>query len=71
MTWTILVLILGIALYVFNGKLVKQDPKKASAKSEYMKKAQPEMERIEKKYAGKDQNDQQVMLQKSQEMMMV
>ena len=39
MTWTILVLILGIALYVFNGKLVKQDPKKASAKSEYMKKA--------------------------------
>lgn len=39
MTWTILVLILGIALYVFNGKLVKQDAKKTSAKSEYMKKA--------------------------------
>ena len=45
--------------------------RKTAMQSEYMKKAQPEMERIEKKYAGKDQNDQQVMLQKSQEMMMV
>ena len=39
MTWTILVLILGIALYVFNGKLVKQDAKKPSAMSIYLKKA--------------------------------
>ena len=39
--------------------------------SEYMKKAQPEMERIEKKYANKDQNDRDVMMQKSQEMMAV
>ena len=39
MTWTILVLILGIALYVFNGKLVKQDAKKPSAMSVYLKKA--------------------------------
>lgn len=45
--------------------------RKTAMQSEYMKKAQPEMERIEKKYANKDQNDQQVMLQKSQEMMMV
>ena len=45
--------------------------RKTAMQSEYMKKAQPEMERIEKKYAGKDQNDQQVMMQKSQEMMMV
>ena len=38
MTWTILVLILGIALYVFGGKLVKQDAKKPSAMSVYLKK---------------------------------
>lgn len=45
--------------------------RKTAMQSEYMKKAGPEMERIEKKYANKDQSDQQVMLQKSQEMMMV
>lgn len=45
--------------------------RKTAMQSEYMKKAQPEMDRIEKKYAGKDQNDQQVMMQKSQEMMAV
>ena len=39
MTWTILLLILGIALYVFNGKLVKQDAKKPTAMSVYLKKA--------------------------------
>ena len=39
--------------------------------SEYMKKANPEIARIEKKYANKDQNDKEVMMQKSQEMMMV
>lgn len=45
--------------------------RKTAMQSEYMKKAQPEMEKIEKKYAGKDQNDKEVMMQKSQEMMMV
>ena len=45
--------------------------RKTAMQSEYMKKAGPEMERIEKKYANKDQSDQQIMLQKSQEMMMV
>ena len=45
--------------------------RKTAMQSEYMKKAQPEMEKIEKKYAKKDQNDQQVMMQKSQEMLMV
>ena len=45
--------------------------KKTAVQSEYMKKAQPEMEKIEKKYAGKDQNDKEIMLQKSQEMMMI
>ena len=39
MTWTILVLILGIALYVFGGMLVKQDAKKATAGARLTKKA--------------------------------
>jgi len=45
--------------------------RKTAMQSEYMKKAQPEMEKIEKKYANKDQNDKEIMMQKSQEMMMV
>lgn len=45
--------------------------RKTAMQSEYMKKAQPEMEKIERKYANKDQNDKDVMMQKSQEMMMV
>lgn len=36
-----------------------------------MKKAQPEIAKIEKKYENKDQNDKELMMQKSQEMMMV
>lgn len=39
MTWTILVLVLGIALYMFGGKLVKQDAKKTSAGARLVKKA--------------------------------
>lgn len=38
MTWTILVLVLGIALYVFSSKLVKQNAKKPSAGAKYAKK---------------------------------
>ena len=45
--------------------------RKTAMQSEYMKKAGPEMEKIEKKYANKDQTDKEVMMQKSQEMMMV
>ncbi len=45
--------------------------RKTAMQSEYMKKAQPEMERIEKKYANKNQEDKEVMMQKSQEMLMV
>ena len=45
--------------------------RKTAMQSEYMKKANPEIARIEKKYANKDQNDKEVMMQKSQEMMMV
>ena len=43
--------------------------KKSTVQAENMKKIQPEMQRIEKKYANKDQKDRDVMMQKSQEMM--
>ena len=43
--------------------------KKAALQSENMKKANPELQRLEKKYSNK--NDQQAMMQKSQEMMMI
>lgn len=45
--------------------------KKTAMQSENMKKAQPELSKIEKKYANKPQDDREVMMQKSQEMMMV
>lgn len=43
--------------------------KKSAMQSENMKLAQPELTKLEKKYAGK--NDQQSMMAKSQEMMMI
>lgn len=43
--------------------------KKSTMQAEKMKKLQPELDRLEKKYAGKDQNDREVMMMKSQEMM--
>ena len=39
MTWTILVLVLGIALFMFGGMLLKQDAKKPSASVKMVKKA--------------------------------
>ncbi len=45
--------------------------RKTAIQSEYMKKAGPEIQKIEKKYADKDQNDREIMMQKSQEMMMI
>ena len=45
--------------------------KKSTLQAENMKLAQPEIERIEKKYAGKDQKDRDVMMSKSQEIMIV
>ena len=39
MTWTILVLVLGIALYMFGGMLLKQDTKKPVAGVIWAKKA--------------------------------
>ena len=44
---------------------------KTAMQSENMKKAQPELNRLEKKYENKDKTDQQVMMQKSQEMMAI
>ena len=39
MTWTILVLVLGIALYMFGGMMLKQDAKKAGMGAKLVKKA--------------------------------
>jgi len=54
-------LLIRIILLPFSIKAMKQ--------SENMKKIQPEMAKLERKYAGKD--DQQSQIQKSQEMMML
>ena len=43
--------------------------KKSTIQAENMKKIQPELQRLEKKYANKDQKDREVMMMKSQEMM--
>ena len=45
--------------------------KKTAAQSETMKKIQPELDKLEKKYAKKDQNDREAMMAKSQEMMAI
>ena len=39
MTWTILVLLLGVALFMFGGKMLKQDGKKPAAGAMWAKKA--------------------------------
>lgn len=44
---------------------------KTAMQSELLKKAQPELNKLEKKYANKDLNDQSVMMMKSQEMMAI
>ena len=45
--------------------------RKSTVQTEKMKEIQPELNRLEKKYANKDQNDRDVMMAKSQEMMMI
>ncbi len=45
--------------------------KKSTEQAENMKKIQPELDKLEKKYANKDQNDREVMAAKSQEMMLI
>ena len=54
-------LLIRVVLLPFSIKMMKQ--------SENMKKIQPEMAKLERKYAGKD--DQESMMAKSQEMMML
>lgn len=56
-------LLIRLALYPLTRKTAMQ--------SEMMKKIQPELDKLEKKYEKKDQNDKQVMMQKSQEMMAI
>ena len=55
-------LLIRLVLYPFT--------KKTAMQSENMKKAQPELQRLEKKYANKT-DDQQAMMKKSQEMMAI
>ena len=45
--------------------------KKSTVQAENMKKVQPELNRLEQKYANKDQKDREVMMAKSQEMMAI
>lgn len=56
-------LLIRLIAYPFTNKTAMQ--------SELIKKAQPELDRLEKKYASKDLNDQNVMMMKSQEMMAI
>ena len=59
------IMLLGVLLRL----LVLPLSKKTINMSENMKKANPELQALEKKYAGR--NDQQSMMQKSQEMMLI
>lgn len=60
------VILAGIAIRLILYPVTK----KSAMQSENLKKAQPELERLEKKYANK-MDDQQAMIQKSQEMMAI
>lgn len=57
----IITLLIRLLLYPLTNKTASQ--------SENLNKAKPELDKLEKKYAGK--NDQDAMMQKSQEMMMI
>lgn len=59
------VILIGLAIRL----ILMPISRKTSKQSNNMKKAQPELARIEKKYANR--NDNEAMIQKSQEMMMV
>ena len=45
--------------------------KKTAMQSENLKNAKPELDKLEKKYKGKDPNDQTIMMQKSTEMLAI
>ena len=62
----IAVMLIGLALRL----ILMPFTLKTQRQSENMKKAQPELAKLEKKYANKT-NDQQAMMQKSQEMMAI
>jgi YidC/Oxa1 family membrane protein insertase len=59
----VITIIIRLAMYPLT--------KKTAMQSELMKKIQPELDRLEKKYEKKDQNDREVMMAKSQEMMAI
>ncbi len=59
----IVTLLIKFVLFPFTRKTIMQN--------EQMKKIQPELDRLEKKYEKKDKNDQEVMMMKSQEMMAI
>jgi len=61
------ILIVSILIRVVTIPLTK----KTAMQSENMKKAQPALEKLEKKYKGKPQDDQQVMMQKTQEQLAI
>lgn len=56
-------ILIRLVLYPFTNKSTKQ--------AESMKKIQPELDRLEKKYANVDQTDKDAMMKKSQEMMAI
>ena len=61
------ILIVSILIRVVTIPLTK----KTAMQSENMKKAQPALEKLEKKYKGKPQDDQQIMMQKTQEQLAI
>ena len=62
---------LAVIIITFLIRLIMYPVTRSTAmQSENLKKIQPELERLEKKYRGKE-NDQQAMMIKSQEMMML
>ena len=61
------ILIVSILIRVVTIPLTK----KTAMQSENMKKAQPAFEKLEKKYKGKPQDDQQIMMQKTQEQLAI
>lgn len=59
----IVILLIRLVLYPIT--------KKTAMQSENMQNAKPELDKLEKKYKGKDQNDQTIMMQKSTEMLAI
>ena len=58
-----------VILTIIKGLIFYPITKKTAMQSENMKKAKPKLDKLEEKYKGK--NDQESMMQKSQEMMVI